>query len=152
MIHGLVVHKSLDNDCQVLRYSNAALVYEHGLEFSILLCGLAQAAELWNASQLVNWPRVKIARPWSGKTVSFRSCFQHWHAVITCCFARCKKQLIYTQTYQDLLHHGLSQSLSQSGLCIVITLPPFTQTWLYQLIYPYRLHSSFFLGVYLIGF
>ena len=95
MIHGLVVHKSLDNDCQVLRYSNAALVYEHGLEFSILLCGLAQAAELWNASQLVNWPRVKIARPWSGKTVSFRSCFQHWHAVITCCFARCKKQLIY---------------------------------------------------------
>ena len=112
MIHGLVVHKSLDNDCQVLRYSNAALVYEHGLEFSILLCGLAQAAELWNASQLVNWPRVKIARPWSGKTVSFRSCFQHWHAVITCCFARCKKQLIYPDVPRSFASWAITVTIS----------------------------------------
>ena len=69
MIHGLVVHKSLDNDCQVLRYSNAALVYEHGLEFSILLCGLAQAAELWNASQLATRQNCKTLE-WENSFVS----------------------------------------------------------------------------------
>ena len=114
MIHGLVVHKSLDNDCQVLRYSNAALVYEHGLELSVLLCGLAQAAELWNASQLVNWPRVKIARPWSGKTVSFSQLLPALACGYYMLFRQVQKNSLYTQTYQDLCIMGYhSHYLSQ---------------------------------------